>query len=135
MSKPDIIDILRELTNELERNPLLEFAIKLKLMQKKIKKKQEQLEEQTEITDKDTLDIFSLYGKFNKYLSDSISSLSDKIKLEKSDILVDIEIKGLNTIENVINEIKKKKDILNKEQSETILKLLDKIINRIKRRV
>ena len=135
MSKPDIIDILRELTNELERNPLLEFIIRLKLMQKKIKKKEKIIKVQQEITDKDTLDIISLYGKFNKYLSDSISGLSEKIGLEKSDILVDIEIKGLNTIEKVINEIKKKNDILNKEQSETILKLLDKIINRIKRRV
>ena len=134
MSKPDIIDVLRELTNELDRNPLLEFVIRLKLMQKNIKNKQKNIEIQTEITDKDTLEIIKIYNNFNKYLDTSIALLTDKIGLVKTDILSDIEIKGLNTIKDTIDEIKKKKKKFNKEQSETILKLLDKIISKIKRR-
>jgi hypothetical protein len=135
MSKPDIIDILRELTNEIERNPLLDFVIRLKLMQKRIRTKQKKVEIQQEITDKDTLDIISLYSNFNKYIDGSINILSDKIGLIKTDILTDIEIRALNTIRDVIDEITKNKDPLTKEQSEIILKLLDKIIGRIKRRV
>ena len=135
MSKPDIIDILRELTNEIERNPLLDFVIRLKLMQKRIRTKQKKVEIQKEITDKDTLDIISLYSNFNKYIDGSVNVLSDKIGLIKTDILTDIEIRALNTIRDVIDEITKNKNPLTKEQSEIILKLLDKIIGRIKRRV
>ena len=131
MNKPDIIDVLNEMNNDIRNNPLLEFLIIIRLIIKKCKCYKRNIPDIDNESDYDTqLDkLIDLLENLKKYINLSKQHLLT-LGISDTEFFNHFEKKGLTNIDDIIYDLKNNRTRLTPQEIKSIVNFMIKILNK-----